>query len=84
MITALLDTNAVSALMQHHAVLRARIRAHPGPVVSSVIVVGEIQFGLSRLPLGKRRAGLEVRMNQTLAGLQVEPITLAIAHEYVG
>ena len=49
--TALLDTNAVSDLMRDHPQVKARVGSHPDPVVTSVIVVGELRHGLSRYPL---------------------------------
>jgi predicted nucleic acid-binding protein len=53
MTAALLDTNAVSDLMRDHAKVKARVAAHHDPVFTNVIVVGEIRYGLSRLPAGK-------------------------------
>jgi predicted nucleic acid-binding protein len=79
---ALLDTNAVSDLMRDQPNVKARVAAHPDPVSTSVIVVGEIGFGLSRLPLGKKRAGLEARAQRILAALRIEPVTEPIAIAY--
>jgi predicted nucleic acid-binding protein len=79
---ALLDTNAVSDLMRDDPNVRARMNAHPDPVVTSVVVVGEIRYGVSRLPLGKRRRELEARAGGTLAPLAIEPVTEAIADAY--
>jgi predicted nucleic acid-binding protein len=72
---ALLDTNAVSDLMRDDQKVKARVGSHPDPVATSVVVVGEICFGLSRLPAGKKRRELEVRAQTILAILAMEPVT---------
>jgi predicted nucleic acid-binding protein len=79
---ALLDTNAVSDLMRDHAQLKARVGAHGDPVVTSAVVLGEIRYGLSRLPAGKKRNDLEARAQSILAALSVEPVTMAIGDAY--
>jgi predicted nucleic acid-binding protein len=58
---ALLDTNAVSDLMRDHPQVKARLGAHSDIVATSVLVIGEIRYGLNRLPAGKKRADLEAR-----------------------
>jgi predicted nucleic acid-binding protein len=47
-----------------------------------VVVIGEIRYGLSRLPAGKKRSGLEVRAHSILATIQIEPVTEPIADAY--
>jgi hypothetical protein len=79
---ALLDTNAVSDLMRDDPNVRARMNSHPDPVVTSVVVVGESQYGMSRLPSGKKRRELEARAQGTLAPLTIEPVTRTIADAY--
>jgi predicted nucleic acid-binding protein len=79
---ALLDTNAVSDLMRDHARLKARVAAHPGPIVTSVVVRGEIRYGLERLPPGKKRTDLEARAQTILAALPSEPITPQVSETY--
>ena len=76
---ALLDTNAVSDLMRDHPNVKARVGNHPDPVLTNVIVVGEIRYGLNRLPLGKKRNDLEARANSILAAFRIEPVTEPIA-----
>lgn len=80
--TALLDTNAVSDLMRDDPKVKARAGSHPDPVLTNVIVVGEIRYGLDRLPIGKKRADLEARAQGVLALLPIEPITRPIADNY--
>src|SRR5262249_20386996 len=80
--SALLDTNAVSDLMRDDPKIRGRIGSHPDPVLTSVVVVGEIQYGLSRLPPGKKRRELEARAQGVLALLTAEPVTQPIADAY--
>ena len=47
----------------------------------SVITVGEIEFGIARLPVGKRRAELEAVMNAIISELssRVLPVTVDVA-----
>jgi tRNA(fMet)-specific endonuclease VapC len=82
MSAALLDTNAVSDLMRDHPKVKARVAQHPDPVLTSVIVAGEIRYGLSRLPQGKKRKDLEARAQSILAALGIEPVTEPIANYY--
>ncbi len=79
---ALLDTDAVSDLMRDHAQVKARAAAHAAPILTSVIVQGEIRYGLERLPPGKKRSGLEARAQAILAALPREPITAAVSEAY--
>jgi tRNA(fMet)-specific endonuclease VapC len=79
---ALLDTNAVSDLMRDHPKVKARVGSHPDPVLTSVVVAGEIRYGLSRLPPGKKRRDLEARAQSILAPLAVESVTESIADAY--
>ena len=48
----LLDTNAISDAMKGQPNLVGRLAATSGAVVTSVIVQGEIRYGLDLLPLG--------------------------------
>jgi predicted nucleic acid-binding protein len=79
---ALLDTNAVSDLMRDHPQVKARIGNHADPIVTSAVVVGELHYGLGRLPAGKKQSDLEARAQQILAALRIEPITEPIATAY--
>lgn len=79
---ALLDNNAVSDLMRDHPQVKARIARHTDPIVTSVVVVGEIRYGLERLPAGKKRTDLEARAQTILAALRVEPVTESIGNAY--
>ncbi len=80
--TALLDTNAVSDLMRDHAQVKARVAAQTAPLLTSVIVRGEIRYGLERLPPGKKRSDLEARAQAILAALPCEPITVPVSETY--
>jgi predicted nucleic acid-binding protein len=79
---AVLDTNAVSDLMRDHPQLKARVASASGPLVTSVVVRGEIRYGLDRLPAGKKRTALEARAQTILAALPCEPITEQVAEVY--
>jgi tRNA(fMet)-specific endonuclease VapC len=52
--------------------------------VTTVVVVGEIRYGLDRLPTGKKRTDLEVRAQKILVALRIEPVTELIANVYGG
>jgi tRNA(fMet)-specific endonuclease VapC len=82
MAAALLDTNAVSDLMRDHARLKARVATYTGPILTSVVVRGEIRYGLERLPPGKKRIDLEARAQMILAALPCEPITALVSEIY--
>jgi predicted nucleic acid-binding protein len=79
---ALLDTNAVSDLMRDHPQVKARIANHAGLLISSVIVWGEIHYGLDRLPHGKKRTALEARAQALQNALAYEPVSVPVAEEY--
>jgi len=79
---ALLDTNAISDLMRDHPKVKARIGKHAVPIMSSAIVVGEIRYGLDRMPAGKKRTDLEARAKSILGAIRTEPVTPQIADFY--
>ena len=78
----LLDTNAISDFMTDHPVFRAHVLNHPDPILTSVIALGEIRYGLDRLPDGKKRTDLERRAKLTLSKIPSEEVTESIANEY--
>ena len=80
--TAILDTNAVSDLMRDDPKVKARLGSHPDPVLTSAVVAGEIRYGLSRLPAGKKRTDLDARAQGVLTLLAIEPVTRPIADVY--
>lgn len=79
---ALLDTNMISDLMRDHVRVKGRLATHSDSVVTSAIVVGEIRYGLSRLPVGKKRAALDSRAQGILSAFQVEPVNPLVAESY--
>jgi predicted nucleic acid-binding protein len=79
---AVFDTNAVSDLMNDHPQVKARIAGYSGTLRTSVVVWGEIRYGLDRLPPGKRRTDLEARAQRLVIALPAEPITLAVSQRY--
>lgn len=82
MALALLDTNAISDLMQGNMKVEARVASHSGTVLTSVIVLGEIEYGLNRLPAGKRRMGLEKRAAAIMSALRIEPVDEIVGKKY--
>ena len=79
---SLLDTNAISDLMNDHPLVKSRVLNHQDLVLTSVVTRGEIRFGLDRLPLGKKRTDLESRARTTFLKTPIEPITESISVEY--
>ena len=79
---ALLDTNAVSDLLRDHPQLKSKSAAHSGLLAYSIVVLGEIRYGLDRLPLGKKRSDLEARAQTILSALLDQTITPHVAETY--
>jgi predicted nucleic acid-binding protein len=79
---AILDTNAISDLMRDHPQLKSHISQYPDLIATSVAAVGEVRYGLSRLPIGKKRNDLEARAQSILSALRIEPITEPVADSY--
>ena len=81
----LLDTNAISAAMAGDATFLLyleRVGAE-GLLLTSVIVEGEIRFGLSRLPAGRKKRGLSSAFAQVRASLHdILPVTPRTAARY--
>ena len=82
MSAALLDTNGISDLMRDHPQVKARVVQHSDPITTSAVVVGEIRYGLARLPPGKKQTDLEARARAILTAMLIEPITESIAQAY--
>ncbi len=78
----LFDTNAVSDVMVDHPKIKAKMTSQPGRLITSVIVCGEIRYGLERLPAGKRRNDLSAKAVLVLAALPCEPVTEPAANLY--
>ncbi|HEY2911263.1 MAG TPA: PIN domain-containing protein [Gemmataceae bacterium] len=79
---ALLDTNAISDIMMGNASVQDKADNHPDSILTSAIAVGEIQYGLDRLPLGKKRTDLERRAQQVFQCLVIEAATEQTAAGY--
>jgi len=80
--TFLFDTNAISDAMAEHPHFIANMQSHVRVFATSVIVRGEVLYGLRRLPAGKRRDDLTVKALRLLAALACQPITEAVADAY--
>ncbi len=78
----LLDANAISDAMKGQANLVGKLASKSGSVITSVIVQGEIHYGLDLLPLGKRRTDLEAKAASVLGSLSAEPVTETVAIHY--
>lgn len=76
----LLDTNIISALARDpHGPLRPRIdSALPGDLLTSAVVLGELAFGLAKVPSAKR----ERQLAAILEGIEVAEIDSAVAQAY--
>jgi len=75
-VTFLLDTNAVSELMRADARTEKWMAGlnEGDRIVTCTIVRGEILFGISRLPQGRRRMELETMGRRFLDAFHCEPI----------
>ncbi|MBM4041960.1 MAG: type II toxin-antitoxin system VapC family toxin [Planctomycetes bacterium] len=84
MATYLLDTNALSALMNEEPRPVARATAlHPTDrAVINTVVRGEILYGLARMPHGRRRRELEAKAAHYFARIPCEGISEAVADVY--
>ena len=82
--TYLLDTNAVSDLMARRPLVLERTAAALAGdrVVTCPIVVGELKYGLARLPVGRRRTALEQRATEVLSLLESVPVPVVAAEHY--
>jgi predicted nucleic acid-binding protein len=72
----LLDTTAFSDLMREHPKLDARLATvvPADQVLICTMVRGEIQYGIERLPSGKRRHELETKAFKLFNVLSCEPV----------
>ena len=72
----LLDTSAVSDLMRADPRIENWIAGLDSAdrVVTCTIVQGEILFGISRLPPGRRRTDLEETGHRFLSAFRCEPV----------
>ena len=72
----LFDTTSLSDWMHEHPVLATRLAGLPSTetVIICPIVRGEIIFGLSRLPHGKRRQRLEARAETAFGKFACRPV----------
>lgn len=77
-----LDTNAVSDLMNGNPVFEARFLSCVDPVITSIVVRGEIEFGIARLPAGRRQAILELSAIDVFDTVFCQPATELMALEY--
>jgi predicted nucleic acid-binding protein len=62
--------------------VKVRVAAHTDPIATSVVVLGEIRYGLDRLPAGKKRADLEARAKAVISAIRVEPVSEVIGQAY--
>lgn len=82
MAPVLLDTNAVSDLMRGTEQLKSRIAGHPERIATSVVVVGELRYGLNRMTPGRKLDDLEARAQAILSALWIEVVSEPVAHSY--
>jgi tRNA(fMet)-specific endonuclease VapC len=78
----LLDTNAISDVISTQPLIQSRFVRHRFDLLTSVVVRGEIRYGIERLPLGRRRTLLETITDSVLAVIPTEEVTIAIADRY--
>jgi predicted nucleic acid-binding protein len=83
-VTHLLDTNKISALMRADARMASWLSSMgvDDRVAICTITRGEILFGLERLAPGRRRTALEGKAGKLFAVLPCEPIPPAAGDRY--
>lgn len=81
----LLDTNAVSDFIARRLPAERLLRTLPSgsSLVLSSVVVGELRFGIRRLAPGRRKSDLELRTEAFVSALNVVPVDVSVADEYV-
>ena len=80
----LLDTSTCSLLMKDIPRVKGRLNSltESDYHFTCPIVKGEILFGISRLPAGKRRQNLEQKANEFFADVSCDPIPESVADVY--
>ena len=80
----LLDTTTLSLLMRESASAIGHLEtmAAGDRITTSVIVRGEIGYGLAKVAAGRRRRDLVVRAAALLRELPCEPVSSSIADRY--
>ena len=80
----LLDMNAVSDLVRMQPKIHQRVQgtATPHQIITCTIVRGEILYGISRLPNGRRRDDLELKVSHILGGITCVPVPEQAAEHY--
>lgn len=78
----LLDTTVVSDLMRENQTAIARVQRETGAIMTSVIVWGEIRYGLERLAPGPRQTALENKAQHLFSILHCEAVTQTVGAAY--
>jgi tRNA(fMet)-specific endonuclease VapC len=79
----LLDTNAVSELMKGNEAFVGRLASHaPADITIPQPVIGEIAYGIERLPRSKRRTALQSRFDLICSEIPRAEWTDAVSHTY--
>jgi tRNA(fMet)-specific endonuclease VapC len=80
----LVDPTTVSEIIRENQKLDARLAALPSSdkLIICTIVEGELRFGVERLPMGKKRQKLQLKLDEVLAKLRCELVTSLAAREY--
>ena len=80
----LLETSTLSLLMKDIPEVKGRLNSltESDYLFTCPIVKGEILFGISRLPEGKRRQDLQQKANELFAAIPCEPISENVSDAY--
>ena len=80
----LIDTNVFSDLMEEQPTVIAKLAAitPEDRICICAIVRGEILYGISRLPAGKRRETLQSRADGLFGSIVCQPISDRVADRY--
>lgn len=80
----LLDSTTLSFIVEEHPAVHARLEAlaHEDRAITCTVVRGEVLFGVQRLPGGKRREALALKVARVLSSFRCEPIPETAADSY--
>jgi predicted nucleic acid-binding protein len=79
----LLDSSVCSDILRDEPATIARLELIGAErVYTSSIVLGEVFYGIERLPPGKRKRDLEERAEDLFASIECAPVTPAISRRY--
>ncbi|MBI5367309.1 MAG: type II toxin-antitoxin system VapC family toxin [Planctomycetes bacterium] len=80
----LLDSTTLSFVVEERPAVRSRLESldQEDRAITCTIVRGEVLFGVQRLPAGKRREALALKVARVLSSFRCEPVPERAADSY--